>query len=454
MLGRSGWMGRCAMTSASNDRPATAMQNMPEPMRAAANAAAALFPEGLSEVTLESLLERLEQLRGENEALGRELLRCYEQLNLVFEITDQFAAVRDVAQATAALAPRLAGMLNASYAFLLGPAREITPVELSGPQRARAQISPELPDLLAAEIAWVRQEGRTAIAGVSPGLCEALQGGRALVAPLGLIRGDTTVLIIIRSAAQPLFDYSDQLAVDSIISYGGHVVANSRMMRSLHQTAIETVSALANAIDAKDNYTSGHSERVGWLACLIGRAMCLDEAQLQILEWGGLLHDVGKIGVPESILNKNGKLDPQEFEEVKKHPERGCDVLRPVKRFEPVLSAVLHHHENHDGSGYPCGLRGDDIPLAARIIHVADIFDALTSDRPYRAGFSLTRALEIMEKEAGSVMDPAVVRKFIEVFHALRQEDPQEFARRFPHLAEPPADTAATATGPDSETRA
>jgi HD-GYP domain-containing protein (c-di-GMP phosphodiesterase class II) len=382
-----------------------------------------------SPMPLPEVLARIEALREENEALAREVLRCYEQLNLIFEMTAHIASHGAPEAIEELLIRRIGAMLDAEV-FFSAPA---------GPELQNHSDPPDderfrrIGHALREELAGVCRERRGRVPRRLSTSDGALRAGHVLLAPLGVGEAER-VLIAVRRPAAPPFDSSDLLAAEAALSYGGHILANARMLRSLHQTAYETVSALANAIDAKDNYTCGHSERVGWLAHLIGAELQLDGAQLQVLEWAGLLHDVGKIGVPESILNKPGRLTPDEFAEIQKHPQRGHDVLRPVKRFEPVLAAVLHHHENHDGSGYPAGLAGEQIPLTARIIHVADIFDALTSDRPYRAGHSLEQACAIMEAEAGTVTDPRIVVAFLAAFRRALAEPSPEFRERFRHL--------------------
>jgi HD-GYP domain-containing protein (c-di-GMP phosphodiesterase class II) len=197
------------------------------------------------------------------------------------------------------------------------------------------------------------------------------------------------------------------------LTYGTQALNNALLAGHLQRAALETVYALVNAIDAKDNYTSDHSERVGLLARQTGEALQLPPERRQALEWAGLLHDVGKIGIPETILNKPGKLTRAEFGQMKLHPRIGHDMLSPVGRFAPVLEAVLCHHENFDGSGYPDGLRGTQIPLDARIVHVADIYDALTTCRPYRAAYDRAHALDLLERDAGRVTDPEITRVFI-----------------------------------------
>src|SRR5262249_19517059 len=158
------------------------------------------------------------------------------------------------------------------------------------------------------------------------------------------------------------------------------------MRRRLERSALETVCALATVIEARDPYTSGHSERVAWLARMTGELLGLSAADVQELEWAGRLHDVGKIGIAERSLNKIEKLTDIELEQIKQHPRLSYEMLRPVSSLgASLLEAVLHHHEDYDGGGYPDGMAGEAIPLGARILRVVDVFDALTSTRPYRS---------------------------------------------------------------------
>ena len=145
-----------------------------------------------------------------------------------------------------------------------------------------------------------------------------------------------------------------------------------------------------------------------------------------------MLHDVGKIGVPEEILSKPGKLTDEEFEIVKKHPEMGYEILKPISDFEPILEGVLHHHENPDGSGYPHGLAGDAIPLFAGVLHVVDVFDALTSRRSYRDAFSTEKALSIIRSEAGTKLNAELVDAFLRGLQRFQDEQYDLFIEMFP----------------------
>ncbi len=183
----------------------------------------------------------------------------------------------------------------------------------------------------------------------------------------------------------------------------------------LEKLYTSTVESLALAIDAKDRYTNEHIQRVKEVAVRIGVKLGLVGDDLRALETGALLHDIGKLAIPEQILSKAGRLTDEEFEKIKSHPDMGAKILQPVPFPFPVMPIVRHHHERWDGKGYPSGLKGDAIPLGARILAVADVYDALTSDRSYRRGWSAEKTMEHIRENSGSHFDPDVVNAFFEI---------------------------------------
>lgn len=182
----------------------------------------------------------------------------------------------------------------------------------------------------------------------------------------------------------------------------------------------ELATSLAGAIDAKDPYTKGHSTSVSKYAEALARALNMPEAEVQRIKLGALLHDVGKIGIPESVLKKPTHLSDEEWEVMKQHPTIGAEkVLMQNEALKDLMPMVKYHHEHIDGSGYPCKLKGDEIPLEARIVAVADTYHALISDRPYRKGLGVEKACEILQSGAGTQWDAELVRKFIQIAPAL-----------------------------------
>ena len=178
---------------------------------------------------------------------------------------------------------------------------------------------------------------------------------------------------------------------------------------------IGTVFALAAALDARDHYTHGHSRKVARNAVLIAKEMKLHGHQVDIIRRASLLHDVGKIGIPDKILNKPARLTRKEYEIVKRHPEVALNILKPIPQLRDLLPGIYHEHERFDGKGYSVGLKGESIPLAARIIGVADAFDAMTSERPYRRPLSRKEALSELTKNAGTQFDPSIVKAFFKI---------------------------------------
>ncbi|MBM7441233.1 HD-GYP domain-containing protein [Streptomyces sp. HB132] len=171
-----------------------------------------------------------------------------------------------------------------------------------------------------------------------------------------------------------------------------------------------TIRALVQAVDIKDGYTRGHSERVGRASELIARELGMEESRMEALRFAGILHDVGKLGVPTRILRKDGPLTPEERRVIELHPEYGHEIVRGIGFLDEARAAILHHHERLDGSGYPYGLAGDGIPEFARVVAVADAFDAMTSTRSYRRGRPVPAAVEELRRCAGSQFDPRMVR--------------------------------------------
>ena len=203
-------------------------------------------------------------------------------------------------------------------------------------------------------------------------------------------------------------------------------IENSRLMEELQELFVQSITALANAIDARDRYTRGHSQRVTTYSLAIAKGLNMSKEDRNMLQYAALLHDIGKINIKDSILNKPDKLSEEEFSEMQRHPEYGAKIMEPVKRFSSLLPYMYYHHEKFAGEGYPFHLRGEEIPLIARIIAVADSFDAITSDRPYRKGKPISYAIEELKKCSGTQFDPEVV----EVFLKWIEEKGEDFIKR------------------------
>lgn len=203
-------------------------------------------------------------------------------------------------------------------------------------------------------------------------------------------------------------------------------LSNARLLQELKQINWGTLIALARAVDAKSHWTSGHSQRVTKLALKIGETIGLASHDLHQLHRAALLHDIGKLGIPSSILDKPGKLTDEERKIIQNHPRMGARILEPIKAFKNIVPMVMQHHEMFNGKGYPDGISGKEICLGARILAVADCFDALISHRPYRAGKKLGTAIKIIREESGKQFDPDIVRAFWEVVRITRAKQDEK----------------------------
>ncbi len=237
---------------------------------------------------------------------------------------------------------------------------------------------------------------------------------------LGRERGTTEAHIIGGVEAinkiDGFFDENDTELLSTLAKQAATVLHIAQLYTNADELFLNTIKALVAAIDAKDPYTEGHSQRVSDYSVAMAEELGLSPEIRHQIRIGALLHDIGKIGVPDSILSKPDCLTPEEYDEVKKHPVIGANIIKEVRLLQDELPALSQHHEHMDGKGYPYGLRGDEISPIARIVAVADVFDALTSNRPYRDAMDVETALDILRKEAGDHLDTQYVDTFIEVY--------------------------------------
>jgi len=207
-----------------------------------------------------------------------------------------------------------------------------------------------------------------------------------------------------------------------------HILKNEESIdiaELLEKTHFETIMAFSEALEARDLYTAGHSRRVMEYSKSIGQRIKLDKQDIEDLKRSALLHDIGKIGIPDTILRKQTKLTDEEYATIKSHPKTGASILHYIKSFKDLVPAVYHHHEQFDGDGYPDGIKGTAIPLHARIIAIADTFDAMTSSRSYRKALSFRTALSELERNKGVQFDPDITDIFLEILN----ESPYYFSR-------------------------
>jgi putative nucleotidyltransferase with HDIG domain len=195
-------------------------------------------------------------------------------------------------------------------------------------------------------------------------------------------------------------------------------IEEDRLRENLKQLFLSTIKALSTAIEAKEPYLKGHSQNVSRYAVLIGKALKLPQEDVDSLELAGILHDIGKIGVDDSILKKKGPLTKRERKAIEKHPVIGAKIIESVTALGPAIETVLYHHERWDGHGYPKGLAGEEIPLLARILGIADAYDAMTTERVYRPALTQEEAVQELKSQAGKQFDPRLVKVFVQILKA------------------------------------
>lgn len=205
------------------------------------------------------------------------------------------------------------------------------------------------------------------------------------------------------------------MTVNTAVDYFELKKENDKLIQDLKELFTGTINAIIEALDAKDSFTLGRSRRVTYFALMMAAYLNLPPAEVGKLELAGLLHDIGMIGVSEDILNKTESLTQEEFENIKKHVNHGVKILEDIKQLKDVVKIIKHHHEKYDGSGYPERLKGDEIPLNAKIIAIADAYDSMVSNRSYREGLSHKEAMKRIEEQSGKQFDPEMVKVFKEI---------------------------------------
>jgi HD-GYP domain-containing protein (c-di-GMP phosphodiesterase class II) len=240
---------------------------------------------------------------------------------------------------------------------------------------------------------------------------------RSIVAVPLIARGETIgVVEVLNRQGDGVFNDGDLMLLQALGHQSAVAIQNAQLFQDVETGFLSTVKALAQAVDAKDSYTAGHSSRVTQYSVLIAEELGLDPELVRRVRLSGLLHDVGKIGIRDSVLSKPGKLTDEEFAMMKTHPAVGGQILEPVAQLADVVPGVISHHERFDGRGYPRGLKGEEIPLQGRIIGVADAFDAMTSHRVYRPRLSDAVAIAELKKYSGTQFDSRMVDAFLAVF--------------------------------------
>ncbi len=251
---------------------------------------------------------------------------------------------------------------------------------------------------------------RDLLAELGPGVC----------VPLRTTEGQVVGTLLVGrrkppSGDAPAFRPEEERLLTTLAEIAGNALQRARAHEQLEAAYIETVLALANAMDARDTYTADHSQRLAAWAEATARELGCSDEEIEAVRWGALLHDIGKLGVPDHILQKPGPLDEEEWAIMRQHPEIGARIVAPVRRLAHVAPIIRHHQEHWDGTGYPDGLRGEAIPLGARVLAVVDAYGAMIDDRVYRKARTHAEAVAELRRCAGTQFDPQVVEAFLRV---------------------------------------
>jgi HD-GYP domain-containing protein (c-di-GMP phosphodiesterase class II) len=356
------------------------------------------------------------RLNREVNGLAEDLSQRQEELNLVYSLARDARTEKGEQPSLRPLLERIAAHANVDLAAFVVSGAPV-PEYAVGAGRRISNLDLVLVELRRTLFRFVMARGRPVVMnrGDDPRRRYLLthMPYKVLATPVHEGSAVDGMLVLLRGEGEADFLNSDRMLGQLIADHVGISMRNHGMLEKLRKFGDQMASSLIEAIEAKDPYTAGHSERVQEIAVYLGRSLGMERSELEDLYWGSIMHDTGKIGVPDVILSKPGSLTDDEYTFVKIHPERSYEILRHIEYMtKNALDGARYHHERIDGKGYPAGLKGSEIPVHARIIAAADTYDAMTSSRSYRAALAHDRALDEMTRVAGTQLDCDVVQAF------------------------------------------
>ena len=378
-----------------------------------------------TEKAVVSLVQEILQLLSDRDAseqelddLARELSIRYEELNFLYKIGGKTGVTDDLTETLHYMMRKTAELISADCIALHIPSKDIfehfdSLLEKSSFEpitQALRSVTPELLANFQTGIDYLSDCELESHAALAPLITKY---SRLLTIPICFDDDKEGIFFLGKIAPHESFSICDKRLVTVVADMIAIKITNAELFQHLNDFLLNLMKSFMKTIEEKDSYTHGHSERVNECALKIGRALELNEEELTQLNFVSILHDIGKIGIAENILNKRGRLSDDEFEQIKKHPGKGCDILAPIQQLNGLLPAIFHHHERVDGKGYPQGLSGTEIPLFARIIAVADTFDAMTSDRAYRKAKNLDAVINELLDVRGTQLDAEITNLFI-----------------------------------------
>ncbi len=374
---------------------------------------------GTKTTALSALISHLLVQENEKKELGKETLERYRELSLLFNITDKLSANQNPVEVARLIIDEVAYFIKGDRILVMlfnedtGYLEYMSGYAKTGFISDNYRIKPGegiLGDVFLTgkgEIINDVSEDKRFIPGkdtISSVICSPLKIKERVIGVIGIMSNE------------PVNYTADNLKLLSALTLqAAAAIENAKLYDSLKETFVTAIYTLAEAIEKRDPYTGGHTRRVMEYSLRMAEEMDFSPEEKEKLKYAAILHDIGKIGIRDDILLKNGRLDDNEFDQIKKHPGYGEDLLKHIKYFKDIIPGVKYHHERHDGRGYPEGLKGDEIHIMAKIIAVGDAFDAMTSNRTYRKSLPLEIAYGELRKNAGSQFDPAVVDVFFRV---------------------------------------
>ena len=358
---------------------------------------------------------RLAGLEQELDSLSGQLANTYEELSLIYQISSGMRINRSATDFFKQACLDVMGVMNVRGMGVALKDSRPEPVLYGAMSLPPGKVSRLAEDLMKILVGRKNPLLINDLAGDKTFGWMAEHAKRLLAVPLQRQEQVLGCLFALDKENGEEFDSVDSKLLNSIANESAIYLENAMLFDGVHGLMMGLLHSLTSAVDAKDAYTCGHSERVALLSRHLAQEIGLSEHQVERVYMAGLLHDVGKIGVPEAVLQKPGKLTPEEFDQMKKHPEIGARILQDIKQIKDIIPGVLYHHERFDGKGYPAGLAGENIPIMGRILCLADCFDAMTSNRTYRKALPLEVALIEIRRCSGTQFDPRLAEAFLKI---------------------------------------
>lgn len=344
-------------------------------------------------------------------SLTSEISSCYEELSFLYDIGESLHIALDLKKRGELLLRSASSIIRSKKAYLVVTEDRNLPAEAKA-QAGKPTIVATLGFKTPLNEKNILNEIKNVLADGNP----QLKGSTYLLVPLLLEKKIIGVLGLKEKEGRKIFDTKDLKLLSTVASQAAIIIENTRLYQSMEDLFLSVTKSLVSAIEARDPSTKGHSERVMEYAMKISDALNLSEEEKRRLKLASLLHDLGKIGYTDAIFtNPTGSLSQEKWDIVEKHSEVSEKILSPIIQFADIVPSIRWHHERFDGKGYPDGLKGEEIPLLARIVCVADAYDAMTSTRSYRTKFSEDEACQELQKNAGTQFDPTIVKKFISI---------------------------------------